>query len=126
MCLRGVECLSPEFSNPEELSDRRVKTEAIRSINMLDLPASTPNGSHTFRERLPTDFYLRREARAPWAKSIKLGSSPERTLLALVAPGRPHGAAAGVHAVPPGDLRRALLVLVPLVAALQADVCWAI
>lgn len=86
----------------------------------------TTNGSHTFRERLPTYLYLRREPRPPRAESFKLRSSPERTLLALVAPGCPHGAAAGVHAVPAGDLRRALLVLVPQVATLQANVCGAI
>lgn len=117
-------CAVPLF----RIKGKSTVTSTLKTANGISaFSMGTKAGEHfafidVFREGLPTYLYLRREPRSPWAKSFKLRSSPERTLLTLVAPGCPHGAAAGVHAVPARDLGAALLVLVLQVATLQADV----
>lgn len=76
-----------------------------------------------FKERLSICNFLRGEPGPPGTEFLVLRRVSHRTLLTFVgAPGRPHGAAAGVHAVAAGDGQSALLILVPQEAGFQADI----
>lgn len=63
------------------------------------------------------------KARSPGTQGLVLLGARLGALLALSAPGSPHGAAAGVHAELAGDRVDALIFIPLQEALLRADVC---
>lgn len=76
-----------------------------------------------FEERFSVCNFFGGKSGSPGTELVVLGRVPHGALLALLgAPGRPHGAAAGVHAVAARNGQHALLVLVPQEAGFHADI----
>lgn len=104
-----------------------MKTTQQYKLRLLHVTRTLSNQSlqgFTFEERFPICNFLCGKARSSGTELLVFRGVSQRTLLAFLgAPGCPHGAAAGIHAVAAGDRQCALLVVVPQVAGFQADVC---
>lgn len=76
-----------------------------------------------FEERFSICNFFCGESGPSGTELIVLRRVSHRTLLAFLSPpGRPDGAATGVHAVAAGNGQSAFLVLVPQEAGFQADI----
>lgn len=101
------------FKASNGVSALAMGTEAGYHLALIDI----------FEERFPICNFFCGEARSSGTELLVFRGVSHRTLFAfLTTPGRPYGAAAGVHAVTAGNRQCALLIIVPQVAGFQADV----
>lgn len=111
--IKSKATVTPALKAADGVSALAMCTQAGDHLTLIDI----------FEERLPICDFFCGKSRSSGTEFLILRSVPHGTLLTfLAAPGCPHRAAAGVHAVASDNGKSAFLIIIPQVAGFQANI----